>query len=260
MTDKYLSKWRSILRWVCVLVLIGLGVQTGRLIHLRISRSNAQAANLRRPVSYTVTLREIVHAPDGTTTVSREITEAVRSDGSRVMGSDKGDRMVQFSSGLEVDTNDKESTKTSMRHPKQDAASLQRDPISQCLNSIAGRPMSSSQETFLGVETISGYQTAKIQSDIITSWYALDYGCALLKDRWEFTPFEVTEKELVSLVAGEPTAALFEIPTHYREVPPSERMLGSKKDHQACNEATQKLLQKLDENYKHQRVPQGGGK
>src|SRR5438874_10247696 len=115
MPGKYFPKWRTILKWVFVLVVIGLAAEAGRLLHLRINaRTNAQAVRGRGPIPYTVTVREIIHAPDGTTRVSREITEAVRSDGSIVMGSAGKGRTIYFSSGLQVDTNDVDGTKTSM--------------------------------------------------------------------------------------------------------------------------------------------------
>ena len=98
-------------------------------------------------------------------------------------------------------------------------------------------------ETFQGEETIAGYRTAKIASDIITEWRALDYGCALVKDRWDFGPTEFTEKELVALVGGEPDAALFDVPANYREVPPSEGM-------RPCNKNAREFFQMLDEDYK----------
>jgi hypothetical protein len=166
-------------------------------------------------------------------------------------------RNLYFSSGLEVDTDDSENTKTSVRMPNHNPASWQRDPNSKCLNSFTGTPMSS-PETFLGEETIAGYRTVKITKaktteGVITSWYALDYGCARVKDRLEFSPTEVTEKELVALVAGEPDATLFDVPAHYLEVPPSELLLGSKKQRRPCNEGTLKLLQKMDEDYKRQK-------
>jgi len=110
--------------------------------------------------------------------------------------------------------------------------------------------MTSPPETFLGEEIIAGYRTAKIADGLTTSWHALDYGCALVKDRWEFSATEVSEKELVALVAGEPDAALFDVPAHYREVPPSERILGPKKECPGCNEHSQKVFQELDEAYK----------
>ena len=94
----------------------------------------------------------------------------------------------------------------------------------------------------------------KIVRDIITEWHALDYGCALVKDRWDFSATEFTEKELVALVGGEPDATLFDVPANYREVPPSESMWGPKKERRFCNENTEKLLQIMDEDYKRRAI------
>jgi hypothetical protein len=114
---------------------------------------------------------------------------------------------------------------------------------------MAGKPMTSPPETFVGEEIIAGYRTAKIADGIFTSWHALDYGCAPVKQRADFSATEVSEKELVALVAGEPDAALFDVPAHYREVPPSERILGPKKECAGCNEHTSEFLQELDRAY-----------
>ena len=257
MPGKYFSKWGTILRWALVLVVIGVTAQAGRLLHLQIK---ARAIRVHGPIPHTVTLRETIHAPDGTTTSSGEITQAVRSDGStlwRWTGNKGSQRTLHFSSGLEVETKDFDNTKTSMMNPNQNPAFLLRDPNSKCLNSFAGKRVGSPPETFLGQETFAGYRTAKIADGIVTEWYALDYGCALVKDRWEFSSTEVTEKELVAIVPGEPDATLFDVPAHYREVPPSERIMGPHKEHRPCNENGLKILQRLDEDYKrHAAKPQ----
>jgi hypothetical protein len=246
--------WRTISRWFLLLLAIILAAQAGRLLHLEIKdRTNAQAVQNRRPIPYTVMLRETIHSPDGASRVSREITEAVRSDGSTVMRSvtvGGSTRTLYFSTGLKVNTSERDQTKTSMKVENQDPVSLKRDPASNCLNSFDGKPVTTPGETFLGNETIAGYRTAKIAHDSITEWRALDYGCALVKDRWEFSANEVTEKELVALVAGEPDKALFDVPKHYREVSPSERVLGPNKQRRTCNDQTLKLLQMLDDDYK----------
>jgi len=249
MPGKYFPKWRIILRWAFVLLVIGLAAQAGRLLHLR---TKALSARSRGAIPYTVTLKETIHGPGGTDTSSGEITQAVRSDGSTLWRSiGKGSqRTVYFSSGLQVDTNELTNAKTSMMNPNQNPASWQRDPNSRCLNSFLGKPITSTPETFLGEETVGGYRTVKLARGIVTEWHALDYGCALVKDRWDFSAMEVTEKELVALVAGEPDATLFDVPAHYREVPPSERILGPKKECPGCNEHAQKVLQRLDEDYK----------
>jgi len=78
MSGKYFPKWRTILRLAFVVVVIGISAQAGRLLHLRINARNiARAARIGRPISYTVTLRETVHGPDGTTTAGPEYTFAV---------------------------------------------------------------------------------------------------------------------------------------------------------------------------------------
>jgi hypothetical protein len=253
MPIKYFSKWRTILRCVFMLGIIALSAQAGRMLHLRIkAQTDARAARVGRPIPYTVTLRETVHGPTGTITPGPEYTFAIRSDGSALMRTvGKGSqRTLYFSSGFQVDTNELTNTKSSMRRPNESPASWQRAPDSQCLNSLAGKPMTSTPETFLGEETIEGYRTAKIANGVTTSWHALDYGCALVKDRWDFSATEFSEKKLVALVAGEPDANLFDVPARYREVPPSERILGPKKECAACNDHSNKVLQMLDDDYK----------
>ncbi|HEX7334113.1 MAG TPA: hypothetical protein VF290_21585 [Pyrinomonadaceae bacterium] len=240
---------RTIPVLVLLVLVTVLAAQGGRALHSRINApSQPQDVSQRGSIPYTVTLREIMHAPDGTKRVSREITHAIRHDGSQVFmtSTDKGTRRsLDFASGLKVDTNDLQLTKTSMNRTANNKI-RQRDPNSKCLNSLDGKPFDSDQ-TMLGEETIAGYKTVKISSGIITSWYALDYGCAQVKDIWQFSPGEFTEKELVALVGGEPDAALFDVPAKYREVSPSERILGSNKPH---NEAVEKQLRMLDEDYK----------
>jgi hypothetical protein len=253
MPIKYSSRWRTILRWVFVLGIMALSVQAGRLVHLQIkARTDARAARVGRPIPYTVTLREIVHGPDGTTNLGPEYTYAVRSDGTTLMRwvGRSSQRLLYFPSGLQVDTNDGTNTKSSMMLPNLNPARLQRNPVSNCLNSMAGMPMTSPPETFLGEEIVAGYRTAKIADGLTTSWHALDYGCALVKDRWDFSATEVSEKELVALFPGEPDKALFDVPAHYREVLPSERLLGPKRECLGCNENSDKFLQTLDEDYR----------
>lgn len=250
-------KLTSILRWLLVVIVLAVAAQAGRLLHSHMkNRIGARAAAgdaVNRPIPYSVTLRETVHGPDGTTTPGLEFTNAVRSDGSMLMRSrGKGSqRLIYLASGFQVDTNDQSNTKSSIRRLNQNPATWQRDPSSMCVNSLAGTPMTfPPSDTFLGEEIIAGYRSAKIASGIITSWYALDYGCALVMQRWEFSATEVSEKELVALVAGEPDPSLFEIPAHYREVPPSERLLGPKKEPPGCDEHSRKAIQKLDDDYK----------
>lgn len=258
MFGKDISKLTLILKCFLVLVVIGLAAQAGHFTHLRSKAwTNAQSVPVGRPIPYTVTLRVTMYGLDGRATPGGEITQAVRSDGSTLWRSGRrSQRSLNFSSGLQVETVDLDNTKTSMKTRNQ-SPSLQRDPNSKCLNSIDGKPITSPPETFLGEETIAGYRTVKLARGIVTEWHALDYGCAMVKDRWEFNTGEITEKELVALVGGEPDATLFDVPAHYREVPPSERILGPKRDRQPCNQHGLQVLQKLDEEYnRHAAKPQ----
>jgi hypothetical protein len=77
-------------------------------------------------------------------------------------------------------------------------------------------------QALLGEENVYGYRAARLQKDGITWWLALDYGCAILKRRAEWTgQGQAGERTLVSLTPGEPQAALFHVPQSYREFPPS---------------------------------------
>lgn len=253
MPGKYFPNWKTVLRWVFVLSVIVLAAQVGRWLHLQTKdRTTVRAARAGKPIAYTVTLRETVRGPDGTITQGPEYTYSVRSDGSTLLRSvgTVSQRILNYSSGLQVDTNEQALTKTSINKAKENPANWQRDPDSRCLDSLAGTPMNSSPEAFIGEETIAGYRTAKITNGSVTSWHALDYGCALMKERWEFGGTEVSEKELVSLVPGEPDPTLFDVAPQYREVRPSERILGFNKDCSGCNEHSKLVLKKLDDDYK----------
>lgn len=247
-------KWTTTLRWVFVVIVIAVAAQAGRLLHThmktRIGPRTVGAA-VRRPIPYAVTLRETVHGPNGTTTLALEHTYAVRSDGSRMMRwRGKGlQRIIYLASGFQVDTNDQTNTKSSIRKQNHNPLASQRDPSSMCVNSLAGTPITFPSEVFVGEETIAGYRTAKIASGIITSWHALDYGCAPVKERWQFSATEVSEKELVALVAGEPDPSLFDVPAHYREVLPSERLLGPNKEPAGCDENSRKAFKEVDDEY-----------
>ena len=175
---------RTILGSVLFVLVTVLAAQGGRLLHSRINaQSNPQDVRNRVPIPYTVTLREIIHAPDGTIRVSREITQAIRQDGSmlNMSSTNKGTRRsLNFSSGLQVDTNDLNNTKSSMVNRASNPKRWQRDPNSKCLNSLDDT-QSDSDQTLLGEETIAGFRAVKISSGIITSWHALDHGCANYK-------------------------------------------------------------------------------
>jgi hypothetical protein len=257
---KHFLNRARILRWLFVVLILGVTAYAGRLLHTHLKTRigpRTVGAAVRRPIPYTVMLRETVRAPDGTITPGLEYTDAVRSDGSKLMRSrGKGSqRIIYLASGFQVDTNDENNTKSSIKRQNHNPATWQRDPDSKCVNSLAGSSMTfPPSDVFVGEESIAGYRTAKIAAGGITSWYALDYGCALVKQRWQFSAKEVSEKELVALSAGEPDPSLFDVPAHYREVPPSERLLGPNKESPGCNEDSRKAFQDLDNDYYKRRA------
>jgi hypothetical protein len=254
---------RTLLKWALVFVVIGVAVSMGRLIH---SRSTAQEVRVSGPIPYTVTLRETIYAPDGTATVAGEYTRAVRSDGSLVwryaeIGRANTERGIQFASGIEVTIDEIGKTKsTQMIH--MNPARLQRDPRSNCFNSLTGEPFTSPPEVFSGEETVAKIRAVKLTQGIATAWHAVDCGCAMVKSRHDWGGGSVTEKNLVALIPGEPDPALFGV-AQYKEVSPSERMLGSAqrrmKPGPEADEHLRKFAEKLrtyDEYYyKHRPVP-----
>ncbi len=261
--------WRKILRSIFVLFVLALAALGGRFMHARLK---AQQERLGGPIPYTVTLRSVVHKPDGSATDGFDLIWAVRSDGSTVnrtvhkerieyvgqtqkkVAEAQVERTIHFASGTTVVFNELANTKTSTLAGNVNPAAWQRDPDSMCINSFAGKPMISTAEKIVGQETVAGYRTVKIMSNNLTGWYALDYGCAMVKDNWDFGGKESTEKYLISLVGGEPEAGLFDVPAVAREVSPSERLMGSSGECATCDLHAIEVLHKLDKDYEAHRA------
>lgn len=243
-----------------LLVVVGLSVLVGRVIHSHLStnhsRLSAKQLRVGGPLPYTVVRRETYHRPDGSVTVHKDSTEAIRSDGSRVVQNtpirnpaNGVERIIMFASGKQVIINDLVNLKSTVAMNINFAA-LQRDPGSKCMNSFAGKPFFSTRyvtEVIQGEELVSGYKTIVIAaSDGITRWLALDYGCAILKERWDHGAGRgYSEHNLVTLISGEPGAALFHIPVDAREVPPSELVKATYLNHNNCQEP--KCMERLNE-------------
>lgn len=262
-----IARWKP-LNWVFALFTMALVVNAGRLIH---SQMGAQGVHPGKPIPYTVILRETVYSPDGNASVAMDETFAVRSDGSYVkklthkkqMGNNLVDadseRTVFFASDTGAQTrvhiNDIDNTK-STEAAKINSASLQRDPSSKCINSLAGTPMStrSRPEAISGEETVAGYRAVKITSNGWTWWFALDHGCAPVKVRVDWGSQGYSEKNLIALIPGEPTSALFNAPADDREMPPSERALGRGKKPSDCGSPRcAEILRMRDESYRANR-------
>lgn len=245
----------TMLKWVFVLVVIVFAIHMGRLTH---SRLKAKEALVSVPIPYTVILKETVYRPDGSVTKGVDMTQAVRSDGSFVwrLAHERGDetknkkqRIIRFASGIEVTLNEITNTKSTVEK-NVNPARWQRDPSSKCINSFAGNPMANSTlEVINGEEMVAGYRTVKITRDNATMWFALDCGCAMVKDRMDWGSQGASEKNLVALVPGEPEAALFDVPATAKEAPPSEMMLGSGKDPKDYKPSLAEKLHRRDAYY-----------
>jgi hypothetical protein len=185
-------------------------------------------------VPYTVRLRAAT-THNGVEVPGLEEMIAYRADGSRVIElvdtrentnieHPLSERIVNFSSRKQtflMDNRNQKSTSmitNDLRQP---------NPRNNCLT-LAG-------EQAVSEEVVDGYNTVKATLGGVTSWYALDYGCALIKDHAEFPNGTIENKHLVSLTVGEPAASLFAEPD-YEELPPSKIFS------HAGKEPTQELL------------------
>ena len=212
--------WRSLSGYSLVLVLIVSGIPAARLLH---SRLQAMHVRTGQPIPYTSILRETVRRSDGTTTVAKIVSDAtwaVRSDGSTVLrivhkiGNQETNRIISLTSGVKVTVDELAETKSTAVLKNPNPASWQRDPNSKCINSFAGTGMTSVPEVIIAEESVKEYRAVKISSsgNNMTTWYALDYGCAMVKQRMVFNDKESSEHELIALIPGEPEAALFMCP------------------------------------------------
>jgi len=194
------------------------------LIHQR----NLKAALLpAKVVPYTVVLQEFHLQRDGAAAPVVRYTFAIRGDGSRAFevttsdpASPSSERILDFSSGKKMYIFHPEELKTTFFDPvKYKAATWLRDSGNNCL-------ISGFQEKPEGEEVIDGYRIVKLTHyGSITQWFALDYGCALIKDRAEWPDGQMSEKRLVALLPGEPSPSLFDDPAGLQEVPPSRSFL-----------------------------------
>jgi hypothetical protein len=198
------------------------------LIGLALSAVRIQQGHLRaellpaKVVPYTVVLQEFALQRDGTAVPSFKLTQAIRGDGSRANemtsgnpASPSSERILDFSSGKQMYIMQHQQLKTTTFDPARNlAAHWLRDSRNNCL-------ISGFQEKPDGDEVIEGYRAVKLTDGPTTQWFALDYGCALIKDRAEWPDGQMSEKRLVALIPGEPSPSLFDDPAGFQEVRPS---------------------------------------
>jgi hypothetical protein len=202
------------------LIILGLSAHL-----LRHSYFVARAQFATPPTAYTVILTDSTYYPNGKLGRTGQYIYAVRSDGSRMymMSSPPFEsRTIEFANGNKVRVGSMLEIKSSGRNMAGTyPARWHRDPKSQCLRSLAGTSLVSGSETIAAVEEVSGYRAVRITGGG-TSWYALEQGCALIRNRMTFSDGGYSEKTLVALIPGEPAQELFHIPENFRDVSPSE--------------------------------------
>jgi len=147
-----------------------------------------------------------------------KMTVAIRADGSRAIeavetGGGLWERILNFSSGRQAYILENKRQKTVTLAARGSSAWLV-DADNNCLGP-------NSADHVGGIEQVEGYRTVKLVRGVLTRWLAVDYGCALVRERVESPDGSKSEKRLVSLTPGEPPTSLFNEPPDYPEAEPS---------------------------------------
>jgi hypothetical protein len=206
--------WRGLF-WL-VLVIVGVAV------FRNVQRAHAQDSIVS---GSSVVLQEVVTKAGGTKVLSAMYTFATRGDGSSAFvgihdpsSAEAPVRIIQLASGSQGMISDSKQQKYVTNLSAEANPALQqnvRNPSSLCLITLANY-----KESALGQEQVSGYRAEKISgAGNITSWYAVDYGCALVKQHAAWSGGGSTDKYLVMLRPGEPDSSLFTVPASYTDVP-----------------------------------------
>ncbi len=171
-----------------------------------------------------VVLREVISKADGSKMLGAVYHFATRSDGSSVFvgthdpaSVEAPVRMIRFASGSQGYISDAKRQKhiyALAANGNPAAPQNLRVPSSSCTLASAG-------ETASGEEEIGEYRAEKVAGKGRSSWYALDFGCALVKEHLDWGDGSTSDKYLVMLRPGEPERWLFEVPSAYKDVPRS---------------------------------------
>jgi hypothetical protein len=173
-----------------------------------------------------VVLQEVVTKTDGTASLSALYKYATRGDGSAAFSwtSNPSDvqaplRIVRLASGVQGYLSDARRQKcmTPLTAEANPAAPRNIRTASSRCSLAAGNY----KESALAEERISGYRAEKVLAGNHTAWYALDYGCALVKEHFDWGNGAMSDKYLILLRPGEPEDALFSVPPGYADVPAS---------------------------------------
>jgi len=174
-------------------------------------------------------------------------TRAVRSDGSTLLAlgsigaGANGSRVIQFASGSRAQTDELQSkvSTTQSRPVKVDSF---KDPASGCVRTFGGEAWTTTPLAVVGQEQIAGYRATKVAvGNNAYNWFAVDYGCALLKTRLEFGTQGASEFTMISFKPGEPDAFLFAVLSTFAEGPPTSLLRRSAK----CPDCDAKLRERM---------------
>jgi hypothetical protein len=238
-------------------IALGLYVASAALVINLVRLAIPAKAQFGAVVPYTVVLSETTTNTGGKRRVASLQTWAVRSDGSAVVKlgtADTGSRMMWLAGGVEITTDDVNRRKSSARVTA-NSVTASRLPSAQCLGQATNSPPG---ESVLSLESVAGYRAVKISNGAhATRWYALDYGCALVRQRIDFGIEGISEVSLVNLIPGEPAQALFAVPVDYTEGPPSN-LGGAPRVPSNCGTDCQERMrarnQRMDAYYENHRV------
>jgi len=178
------------------------------------------AMRVPKPFAYTVVLDMVTVQSNGSAPLTTRLTSAVRGDGSRVfelthVTPDKpfSQRIIDFANGEQLTIMEHKATKSTTFDPVNSKPTRWLlDAGNNCLSTSTSTP----QQT-LGEEIVDGYRTIKIASG------------QSIHDRFEWSDGQVSEKKLVTLIPGEPSPSLFDDPSGFEEIPPSQMFSGSLK-------------------------------
>ena len=172
----------------------------------------------------TSVLQEVITRADGSRMMSVLYKFATDTDGSSAMVAtrntatlDEPVRIVRLASGIQgyvSDVQHRKAVRPLGTEARPNLVQNARVPSNRCV-------VTSGNESDGGEEQISGYKSEKVGAGNRTSWYSLDYGCALLKEHFDWSDGGRSDKYLILLRPGTPESSLFDVPASYTDVPES---------------------------------------
>lgn len=179
-------------------------------------------------VPYTVILKERIRSEPGTLVPSAAYTFAVRSDGSFVRLSELysqqrsvSERSINLVGGDKIIIDELRELKSSTHDPNgNDPDLVLRDAKANCLRPRAGDLKRGFR--FVGYEDVQTLRTARFDRGDLKQWFALDVGCALVRQIIGPETHPSGIQELAKMTPGEPDPGLFAVPQIFREVTISE--------------------------------------